>query len=244
MRLESGAGAAMPSRRGAGRLMIVLVAAVLVVTAIPAFAEERKHSWEVGVFAGYTKFGNETQVDNDSDFGLRVGWTGPPYEIGCSTTSRAVHVQGTGAPSSPTTPSSSAQDRSSPRPRTPSGSSSTRATSAAASSRTWRSAPAISRWATGEADRRGGRDHRGPFLHRRRRTIPAAAHTRSAPSSKTLRRQPDLFQLPFERRHLGVWRRLPPTATATGSRPATGAPTRRARGRQARRLPWDLTATA
>jgi outer membrane protein OmpA-like peptidoglycan-associated protein len=82
MPLEPGAEAAVPSRRGVGRLIVALAAAALVVGALPAFAEERKHSWEVGVFAGYTKFGNETEIESDFDYGLRVGWNlAPPYEI-------------------------------------------------------------------------------------------------------------------------------------------------------------------
>src|SRR5690349_17546909 len=82
MRLESGSETAVPPHRGAGRCVIALVAAVLVVTAVPAFAEERKHSWEAGIFGGYTKFGNETQVESSFDYGLRVGWNlAPPYEI-------------------------------------------------------------------------------------------------------------------------------------------------------------------
>ena len=55
---------------------------LLLVPAGLARAEERKHSWEVGAFAGYTIFGHELQLDNGPDYGLRVGWyLAPPYEI-------------------------------------------------------------------------------------------------------------------------------------------------------------------
>jgi outer membrane protein OmpA-like peptidoglycan-associated protein len=82
MRHEPGAETAVPSRRGAGRLLTALLAAVLVVSAVPVFAEERKHSWEAGAYLGYTKFGNETQVESDFDYGFRVGWNmAPPYEL-------------------------------------------------------------------------------------------------------------------------------------------------------------------
>jgi len=65
--------------RSAWPIALVLSVAFL---ALPAIAEERKHSWEAGVFAGYTIYGNELQVDNQGDYGLRVGWNfAPPYEI-------------------------------------------------------------------------------------------------------------------------------------------------------------------
>jgi outer membrane protein with beta-barrel domain/OmpA family protein/thrombospondin type 3 repeat protein len=60
------------------------VAALLAVTFIPsdARAEERKNSWEAGLFAGYTIYGNELEVDDGTDFGLRAGWNfAPPYEL-------------------------------------------------------------------------------------------------------------------------------------------------------------------
>src|SRR5258706_2525230 len=82
MRLESGADTALPSRRGAGRYLIALVAAVLAVAAVPSWAEERKHSWEVGGYIGYTEFGHETQVQSSFDYGFRLRWDlAPPYEI-------------------------------------------------------------------------------------------------------------------------------------------------------------------
>src|SRR5262245_5844880 len=56
--------------------------ALLLAPAGAARAEERKHSWEVGAFAGYTIFGHELQVDNAPDYGLRVGWyLSAPYEL-------------------------------------------------------------------------------------------------------------------------------------------------------------------
>jgi len=82
MGLESAADTALPSRRGAGRFLIALVAAVLAVAAGTASAEERKHSWEVGAYLGYTEFGHETQVESTFDYGFRLGWNlAPPYEI-------------------------------------------------------------------------------------------------------------------------------------------------------------------
>lgn len=45
-------------------------------------AEERKHSWELGAYLGYTILGNELQLDDTSHAGLRVGWfLAPAYEI-------------------------------------------------------------------------------------------------------------------------------------------------------------------
>jgi OmpA family protein/outer membrane protein with beta-barrel domain/thrombospondin type 3 repeat protein len=61
-------------------LLVVLAATAL--TAPAARAEERKHSWEAGFFAGYTIYGGELQLDNGTDYGLRAGWNfAPPYEI-------------------------------------------------------------------------------------------------------------------------------------------------------------------
>jgi len=58
---------------------LLLSAALL---SLPALAEERRHSWEAGVFAGYTIYGNELEIDDGADYGLRVGWNfAPPYEI-------------------------------------------------------------------------------------------------------------------------------------------------------------------
>src|SRR5262245_11265421 len=64
--------------------IIWVVAALLAVALLPADAraEERKNSWEAGLFAGYTIYGSELEVDDGADFGLRVGWNfAPPYEI-------------------------------------------------------------------------------------------------------------------------------------------------------------------
>jgi hypothetical protein len=59
-----------------------LVAAILLLIAPDASAEERKHSWEVGAFAGYAFFGNELQMDDGLLRGLRVGWyLAPAYEL-------------------------------------------------------------------------------------------------------------------------------------------------------------------
>jgi outer membrane protein with beta-barrel domain/OmpA family protein/thrombospondin type 3 repeat protein len=53
-----------------------------VAAAAPLHAEERKHSVELSGFAGYTLFGNELQLDNGPDFGLRAGWyLAPQYEL-------------------------------------------------------------------------------------------------------------------------------------------------------------------
>jgi hypothetical protein len=53
-----------------------------VAAAAPVRAEERKHSWEVGGYAGYTIFGNELEIDNGLDYGLRAGWyLAPTYEL-------------------------------------------------------------------------------------------------------------------------------------------------------------------
>src|SRR5262245_38093042 len=83
MHFEAGAETAMPPRRGTGRCLTAIILATLAVAmAVPALAEERKHSWELGGYLGYTKFGNEIEVENSADYGLRVGWNlAPPYEI-------------------------------------------------------------------------------------------------------------------------------------------------------------------
>jgi hypothetical protein len=53
-----------------------------VAAAAPVRAEERKHSWELGGYAGATIFGHELELDNQFDYGLRAGWyLSPPYEI-------------------------------------------------------------------------------------------------------------------------------------------------------------------
>jgi len=78
-------GMSRPGRASARRPWFAWSAAILlsaVFLALPAVAEERKHSWEAGVFAGYTLYGNELSVDNGMDYGLRVGWNfAPPYEV-------------------------------------------------------------------------------------------------------------------------------------------------------------------
>jgi hypothetical protein len=83
MRREGTSGTTGAPHRRAPLLFasLAILAAGLLTTA-PASAEQRKDSWEVGVFAGYTKFGNELQLDNGFDYGLRVGWNlAPPYEV-------------------------------------------------------------------------------------------------------------------------------------------------------------------
>src|SRR5262245_58333419 len=74
-----------PGRALPGRLPVAWPSALLLVAvlaSLPAAAEERKNSWEAGLFAGYTIFGHELQVDDGGDFGLRVGWNfAPPYEL-------------------------------------------------------------------------------------------------------------------------------------------------------------------
>jgi hypothetical protein len=57
-----------------------LVTSLLLAPAVPA--EERKHAWDLGGFAGYTFSGNELEVDDGLHYGLRVGWfITPVYEL-------------------------------------------------------------------------------------------------------------------------------------------------------------------
>jgi hypothetical protein len=62
---------------------LVAIGALIACVCVPAaHAEERKHSWETGFFGGYTFRGAELDLDDGTQYGLRVGWyLSPPYEI-------------------------------------------------------------------------------------------------------------------------------------------------------------------
>jgi len=65
-----------------GRFSPVALVIACLLLAPEAMAEERKHSWELGLFAGYTFLGNEMELDDDAHYGLRVGWyLAPAYEL-------------------------------------------------------------------------------------------------------------------------------------------------------------------
>lgn len=69
-------------RRGARFVLAAAFALATFAGFTTARAEERKNSFEAGFFAGYTIFGNEYELDNGPDYGLRFGWNlAPPYEL-------------------------------------------------------------------------------------------------------------------------------------------------------------------
>src|SRR5712692_9332550 len=59
-----------------------LVGAAVGLLALPASAEERKGSWEFGLFVGNTFYAKEQQLANKGHQGLRIGWNfRPSYEL-------------------------------------------------------------------------------------------------------------------------------------------------------------------
>src|SRR6266704_1238673 len=79
----------MHTRMRRSRLAPLLASAGLVGAAVgfltlPASAEERKGSWELGLFVGNTFYAKEQQLANKGSQGLRTGWhSRPAYEVEC-----------------------------------------------------------------------------------------------------------------------------------------------------------------
>lgn len=79
-----------PASRGSAPWLAALALAALAAGG-PARAEDRKDSYEVGVFAGEAKYGNELQLETGAELGLRFGWHfAPPYTL------EFQYLQGTG----------------------------------------------------------------------------------------------------------------------------------------------------
>jgi len=72
---------------GSGRVVSFTAAAIIGISlaclpAPPAFAEERKGSWEFGLLFGNNFYAKEQKLPNATDTGLRIGWNfRPAYEL-------------------------------------------------------------------------------------------------------------------------------------------------------------------
>src|SRR5262245_1382903 len=82
MRFEVLSRSRRAPRRGARAGWAGALLAVLLLAPSAARAEERKNSFEAGFFGGYTIFGNEYELEDGPNYGLRLGWNlAPPYEL-------------------------------------------------------------------------------------------------------------------------------------------------------------------
>lgn len=70
-------------RRSAGVLLAFpLLLSLLLLPAAPVSAEERKNSWEINLFGGYSWTGTDVNLTGEPSYGLRVGWNFlPAFEI-------------------------------------------------------------------------------------------------------------------------------------------------------------------
>ena len=82
MHFEKSSGSRRAPRRAARAAWVGALLAAALLSSPVARAEERKNSFEAGFYLGYTILGNEYQLDNAADKGLRFGWNlAPPYEL-------------------------------------------------------------------------------------------------------------------------------------------------------------------
>ncbi|HET6279230.1 MAG TPA: hypothetical protein VFG08_10640, partial [Candidatus Polarisedimenticolia bacterium] len=74
-------------------LPLLLFFLFLLLPAAHASAEERKNSWEINLFGGYSWTGTDINLSGEPSYGLRVGWNFLPafeIELQAMTTSNAV----------------------------------------------------------------------------------------------------------------------------------------------------------
>jgi len=67
--------------RSLSRLARIAIALLILFTALPARAEEKKNAWEAGFLYGTSFNANELRLGNQAEYGLRFGWYWrPAYE--------------------------------------------------------------------------------------------------------------------------------------------------------------------
>jgi outer membrane protein OmpA-like peptidoglycan-associated protein len=69
-------------RNFAAPLLAAMTLAAMALFSSPVRAEERKNSWELGLFTGVTAYAGEFQLTNEQHYGVRIGYNfQPSYEI-------------------------------------------------------------------------------------------------------------------------------------------------------------------